>query len=239
MSDEAKSKTTSNIYSAEVKLISMGVVVLIVFLAFMNISGTLGWFSSNDTVTAGSMQVSIRDIKDFSVQLTSYSISAISGDNYTISDNESYVLPTLDPSGIVYNQYERALAVMITITAKTDTSASLSMKTIHNQVSFAQENFISNCVKVSSATVIGNVATRSTNTQSFVSIANGVASKDSSLTLLDEFQMSKGDEVTLCFILEYNEKAIAALFEGARGEGNDFDQISFTNDIAFVVERAD
>ena len=238
MSDEAKSKTKSNIYSAEVKLISMGVVVLIVFLAFMNISGTLGWFSSNDTVTAGSMQVSIRDIKDFSVQLTSYSISAISGDNYTISDNESYVLPTLDPSGIVYSQYERALAVIITITAKTDTSASLSMKTIHNQVSFAQKNFISNCVKVSSATVNGNVATRSANTQSFVSTTDGV-SKVSTLSLVDGLPMEAGEELTLCVIIEYNEKAIAALFEGARGQGNDFDQMSFTNDIAFVVERAD
>ena len=226
-------------FSAEIRLISTALILIFAFLAFFNINGTLGWFSSNDEVSASGMNVSIRDIKDFTVELKSYSVDSVSGADYSVSDNESYVLPTLDPSGIVYNQYERALVVMITITALNDANASLSLKTIHNELSYEQENFISNCIKVSSATINGNLATRSSDTQSFVSITNGVASKDSSLTILDEFQMNKGDELTLCFILEYNESAIAALFEGARGEGNNFDQMSFTNDLAFVVERAD
>ena len=162
------------------------------------------------------MNVSVRDIRDFTVELKSYSVDSISGAEYSVTDNESYALPTLDPSGIVYSQYERALVVMITITALSDANASLSLKTIHNDLSYEQENFISNCIKVSSATINGNLATRSADTQSFVSITNGVASKDSSLPLLDELQMNKGDEVTLCFILEYNEKAIAALYEWYR-----------------------
>lgn len=190
-------------------------------------------------MSASGLNVSVRDIKDFTVELKSYAVDSISGADYTVSDKESYLLPTLDPSGIVYSQYERALLVMITVTALNDANASISLKTIHEELSYYQENFISNCIKVSSATINGNLATRSADTQSFVSVTNGVASKDSSLTLLDELQMNKGDEVTLCFILEYNESAIAALFEGARGEGKNFDQMSFTNDVAFVVERAD
>ena len=90
-------------FSAEIRLLSTALILIFAFLAFFNITGTLGWFSSNDEVSASGMNVSVRDIKDFTVELKSYSVDSVSGADYSVSDNESYVLPTLDPSGIVYS----------------------------------------------------------------------------------------------------------------------------------------
>lgn len=50
-------KKMSEKFSAELKLIGTGVMLVIALLAFLNINGTLGWFGSNDQVSADGMSV--------------------------------------------------------------------------------------------------------------------------------------------------------------------------------------
>ena len=244
MLEQIKKFFMDNKFLAEIRLLSTALVLVITLLVFFGINGSLGWFSSNDQVTADGMNVSVRDIKDFTVSIKSYAVDGISRSNYSFSSQtEAYALPTLDPSGIVYSQYERALVVELKIKAIQEATASLSLKTTHPSPSYAQSNYISNCIEVFPATLSGSepfVAVNGGSAQSFITVSGGAVNKTSSITLLNDIHLEEGDEITLYFILEYNETAIQALFNGARAEGNDnIHEMSFTNDVAFVVERAD
>lgn len=87
MSNKEKFVLIKEHFSAEIKLISTALVLVFAFIAFFNINGSLGWFASSDEVSANGLNVSVRDIKDFSVELKSYSVDSISGaDGLTLTE---------------------------------------------------------------------------------------------------------------------------------------------------------
>lgn len=231
-------------YSAELRLISTGTLLIIVFLAFFNINGTLGWFSSNNEVSSTGMNVSVKNLSDFTVSLSSYAVPHIEGLNYEVSTETSNILPTLDPSGIVYNPNEKALVVMITIESSTDTRVNLILSSRTSGVSYEMNNYFSNCIKITPATLGGTspkIATREgdASSLSFVTPTDGGLSKVDSIPLASSIEMRANEEITLCFVIEYYEMAVSSLFGAAFGAGEEIHEMFFYNDLDFLIERAE
>ena len=189
------------------------------------------------------MNVSVKNLCDFTVSLSSYAVPHIEGLNYEVSADTSNVLPTLDPSGIVYNPNEKALVVMITMQSTVDTTASLALKA-NQALSFGVDNAFSNCIKITPATLGGTspqIATREADasSRSFVTVTDGTPSKVESIPLVDSIEMRANEEITLCFVIEYYELAVSALFAGARNNNAEVHEMNFTNDVEFIIDHVE
>lgn len=68
-------KKMSEKFSAELKLIGTGVMLVIALLAFLNINGTLGWFGSNDQVSADGMSVDAKSTPNLVIGKTPEELS--------------------------------------------------------------------------------------------------------------------------------------------------------------------
>lgn len=227
-------------FSAEIKLVSTGTLLVIVFLAFFNINGTLGWFGSNNEVTANGMNVSVKDLKDFKITLNSFAVSDIQGSAYTASTDISHALPTYDEEGIIYSPYEMALVVVVELYSHLDTTASMHLDTENLTVIYEADNYFSNCMKITPAALTGSgtdtdpyVATIDGSTQSFVSLDGGI-SKTDRIDLVDGLHLNADEHVTLCFVIEYDIEVLQAIINGTDSTVH---ELNFVNDVEFVAEH--
>ena len=226
-----------------VRLLSSGLAVAFVALflcislvAFSGMNRSTAWFSLNTNVSANGMSVSVDDPLTIDATLTSYAISEISDNKYTLSDEGIYTLPTNDPNSISYSEYEKALAVVIEAEAAYDTSINIILSTPHTDLSFDDQNFISNCIKISTASLDtqSNVATINGSAQSFVTIENSTYTKDSSLTLCS-VSLSEATPTKICFIIEYNQTFLEFFSNYILEQGLTISTVDFANDIEFQI----
>ena len=212
--------------------------LMISFVAYLSLDDSLAWFSQNKEVEAQGMSVSVKGI-DYTVTLESYGVTDISGSgeySYDTNKGQRYKLPTHDVQGITYDEYRKALIVVITV------QSSLEEKTLNvrlvttgnRKFDWTSPNVFSNCMQITPAQSIENgKVTKSGSSKSFLTESQGqdqstILSKASELHL-EEITVPKG-ETKVYFIIEYNSYFLTQI--GSAGSG----VVEYTSDIHFIVE---
>ncbi|MBR5242262.1 MAG: hypothetical protein IKV20_03895 [Clostridia bacterium] len=217
-------------------LLELSLLIAVVALAMLSNSG-LGWFASNDRVDATEMSVSVRVSSGLTGELKSYPVTDITDDLYTIFyGEESYSLPINDPNSITYSEYKKALAIIITLNASSATEVRVSLS-----ASSADENIdsvinkISNCIKVSTATLSEDlgVATKSQQSLSFLSVTDGEAKK-SRLIDFGRFALAEGEN-RIVFLIEYDEELLDFISRRILKQDPGAFRITYANDINFTI----
>lgn len=232
-----KKLTTVHIVSSGISVFLILVFLCVSLVAFSSMNKTTAWFTHNTEVSAKEMEVQVLDDQVHAV-LTSYAVSEISGNVYTLDENVLYKLPPHDEEGISYSEYEKALAVVIQIFAHKDMTVNISLSTLNSEILYEEQNHISNAVLVTktlydssarSATLLSGAE----NAQTFVKINGDTASKVTSLPL-DSIELTAEQTVTLCYIFEYN----LSFFDYARSQNPLIEQMSLDPDITFIIHSA-
>ena len=135
-------KKMSEKFSAELKLIGTGVMLVIALLAFLNINGTLGWFASSDEVSANDMSVKISSSPGVVKSVDYFEIADVSfvnGHNvYSFSADPAEGELTL-PTYSVLNA-KRQVLVKITLNEGVD---SVSLEAITDATEFINDENVS------------------------------------------------------------------------------------------------
>ena len=197
----------------------------------------LGWFASNDKVLGSGMGVQVKLETGIDGELKCFPITDIIDDTYTVSyEEEVYSLPTNDPNSIIYTEYKKALAVILTFNSSTGGSVSVALSASSGLDGVdSTDNKISNCIKISPATLSDDltVASKADTAYTFISVNDGVASKVSSLDL-GRFPLTAGEN-KVCFLIEYDENLLEYVSRRILSKDPNVFRVTYSNDIAFSV----
>jgi hypothetical protein len=197
--------------------------VLLIFALIISIN-SFSWYSYNQTVSANSMSISIKNPDGFGLQATSYFINHITESGadtiYTVAaDTESpekKVIPTYDLCNIAYNEYEKALALKFTITAFENADANARL-TITTETALGEYNFLSNYAKVALVTQKDAIANSNDfnlavdSYQSFVTVSNNELTKNNTLTF--DIDLSSLQDMQFYIVITYDEDVIRVISE--------------------------
>lgn len=229
----------------------MGAILVFAFCTLFLINGgSRAWLAENRTVGANGMSVSVDADKGESVSISSHPVTEIdeTGSVFTVkTDEEFWQLPLNDPNGISYSKYKKALAIFIDIVCTEEATVSVYLTCSTEDVSVAQDNYVSNCVEVAPATLdgtgtIATVTEDGSETEAFrslVEIADNTCTKNTSVLLQENVSLAVGTN-RLCFIMQYHEHflkyaEIQSLLGGGAEMTGDM-KINYKNDIAFSVQ---
>ena len=223
-------------FSAAFGMFSTAVVLLISIFAMILQGGSLAWFASSETVTANGITLAV-ETPGVSAVLHSYPITKIDYENnvYHIDiSKEMYELPMEDKNGISYSEYKKALAIIIDITANEPKNINVSLYADTTGVVYTADNFISNCLSVTTSTLdtAAKTAVYHGTTQSFVTVSGSTCSKVNSLSLET---ISVDSTATVCYIIEYNNAFLNHISEYSLNNHLNLFRIYYSNDIRFVV----
>ena len=213
--------------------------LMISFVAYLSLDDSLAWFSQNKEVDAQGMSVSVKGI-DYTVTLESYGVTDISGSDYLYDTNkgQSYKLPTHDVQGITYDEYRKALIVVITVQSSLE-EKTLNVKLVttgNRRFDWDSPNVFSNCMQITPAESIENgKVTKNANPQSFLILPQeqdqpATPEKASELNLATIIVPEGETETKVYFIIEYNSYFLTQI--GSAGSG----VVEYTSDIHFIVE---
>ena len=227
------------VYS-KASLILTGLVLMLSIIAQgALVSEGLGWFARNDRVDSAGMSISVSLPDGLQGKLNSYPVTDIVDTQYTLSyDEEVFSLPTNDPNAIIYTEYKKALAVIITVNSSDGESISLALSASTGLEGVdSADNRISNCIKISHATLNEDfsVAEKTDTSFRFISITDGVASKVSSISL-GSFSLTAGEN-KICFLIEYDESLLEYVSRQILSKDPNTFRVTYSNDIAFSITK--
>ncbi len=231
---KSKKITRLGIISSGFSLLLVLVFLCVSLVAFSGMNNSSAWFVRNEEVSAEDLSVILLD-DQVHATLSSYAVSDISENLYSLAEATSYRLPTHDEEGISYSEYKKALAVVIEIYAHKDMTVTISLDTLNEEIICEEDNFISNAVRVTKTTYDPSARTATLlagaeNEKSFITMDGNTATKDTSLDL-DSIDLVRDEVVAVCYILEYNE----AFFDYARTQNPLIDEMTLKTDIDFIV----
>lgn len=234
--------------SSRVTFIFTACVLILSLIAFASINGSLAWFSSNKEVLASGMQIKINDPLNISATLKMHGVTEIGqvegvDTNYSFDhDSIKNNLPEHDPNGISYDEYLKALVLHFEITAIEDDSSVTMNIEASGGVTTANDNFISNAVSFSKATVANDssVAVKSTEIYNFVTVSQNNASKKytlSPITADSPIRITAGSTVSFYMIIEYNEPFIEYINSYMLNNSIANTKVNYLNDLKFVIGK--
>ncbi len=204
--------------------------------AWGTIDNGIAWFEANEKVDAFGMVTRMEGAANVTASLRSYGIVNISGQRYTVrTSSEKYALPQHDPNEISYSEYKLALLIEIEMWADMETPIELLVSTEKTGYTMAKSNFLSNCVKISTATFDSatNVAAKGSRTQAFTSVSGGQCKK------VSEFVLHTGtltaEKQTVYFLLEYNRDFLDFINEYILNNRADDPVVNYSNDLIFTI----
>ena len=234
--------------SSALSFLLISTFLFISLVAFSGINKSAAWFANVKEVSANGMSVVVDSPYDTYVDVTSYAVSEISEvtgtpsyTTYTAAEEEAYTLPTVDPSGIIYNEYKNALVVVLEITSSQSQRLNISLTTPNSTVSYASDNYISNCMQISEASfdTSSRVATVTKAPRHFVDLSDANTAKVASINLTPGgaafVDVQANVKTTLYFVIEYHDNLMTYI-ENPREVVT---ELFFKNDITFVVTSLD
>ena len=213
----------------------ISVTLLIGIFVSLRYNQSAAWFLNNKNVTASGIQVTIDDPSTATASLTPYAVISIEDALYTHSEEQTYTLPSHDPNGIIYNANEKALVILINLSVNVASNVTVTLQTSNAEISYEQDNVISNCMKITQATYDPQARTAlaaANTTKNFVTVAGATISKVSSLHLSNH-TIGAGGTMTLCYIIEYYQEFFDYVRDNKSGSVS---EMTFINDIEFVIE---
>ena len=233
------------IFDARLGIIFISLVLILSIFALMILNGSTAWFAENKDVGAQGFTVTVDSDIQVSATLQSFPITAINGDIYTISrETESYMLPEHDPNSISYSEYKKALAVIITVDAHSDSVISMDLISgalSDTVITPALSNYISNCMKITPASLNadGTVATKGAPlaTPTFVDLSTNPVSKDDSIELMQGVSVHEGEVNEFCFIIEYDETLLDYIGQKILEQHLNDNKVSYADDIEFRIHE--
>ena len=244
----SQKNTARSLITSALSFLLISTFLFVSLVAFSGINKSAAWFANVKDVSAEGMSVVVDSPYDVYADVTSYAVSEISEvtgtpsyTTYTATSKEAYTLPTVDPGGIIYNEYENALVVVLEITSTKAQRLNISLVTPNSTVSYASDNYISNCMQISEASfdASSRVATVTKASQHFVDISNENSSKVASINLTPNgaasITVQANVKTTLCFVIEYHDNLMTYL-DNPREVVT---ELFFNNDITFVVTSLD
>ena len=123
--------------------------------------------------------------------------------------------------------------IVLELSATQAQRANVSLVTPNTKVSYASENYISNCMQITAASFDSSsrVATKTGTTLHFVDLTDEEQSKISSINLSSSVEIKANVKTTLCYVIEYSD----TLDDYMLNPTGDVDEMFFRNDISFVV----
>ena len=239
---------------ARIGVVFISLVLILSIFAFMLLNDSTAWFADNKTVQGYGFDLSVNNAVGVEAGIKSYPITEINEQTgeYTIDRNaESYVLPTDDPNGISYSKYKKALAVIITIEANSDSGAVVGIflnaaSPVETIINPGLSNYISNCISITPATLSadGKIATKKEATeedevvsQTFVDLSKTPVAKSSVLNIGKNISVEKGKPVDLCFIIEYDSGLLFYIAERILSQNLAENKITYYDDLRFDIHK--
>lgn len=234
--------------SSRVTFIFTACVLILSLIAFASINGSLAWFSSNKEVSASGMQIKINDPLNISATLKMHGVTQIGqvggvDTNYSFDhDSQKSDLPEHDPNGISYDEYLKALVLHFEITAERDDVSVIMDIEASGGITTNNDNFISNAVSFSKATVANDssVAVKDTEVYSFVTVSGNNVSKEytlSPITADSPIRITAGSTVSFYLIIEYNEPFIEYINSYMLNNSVANTKVNYSNDLKFVIDN--
>ena len=233
--------------SIKLNLVLTASMLVLSLVALSLMGNSKAWFSKNEKVEGFGISVSSDLPTQLDVTVKSYGVIEIndSGTVFTLEKKdgsgtrpEVYALPLEDPNNISYSQYKKALVVLVEVTAAEQVTVDMLLRTEQDSVSIAPENYFSNCMQISDATLndTAGTATRvADSTRAFVSVENGICSKETRLMLAENLALSKNTPTTLCFVMEYNAEFIEYANHTILTNALDYFELNYQNDLIVSI----
>ena len=230
----------------KIGLIFISFVLAVSLFALLMLNGSMAWLSSNKDVYTSGFKVSVYSDINVTVVLKSYpvvNINEATGEYTFEKDTESYMLPTDDPNGISYSAYKKALVLLISIEAHGDSVLDLFVNAAFGVDSMdppGLANYISNCIRITPATVSGTVATKGNSalTQTFVDVSSSPIEKQGSITLEEGISLTANEFAETCYIIEYDPQLLSYISQKIIEQNLNDSVIRYSDDIEFSVRKA-
>lgn len=217
--------------------------LLLSLTAFAMLDRSFAWFVAHKEVTGQGITVTVHNSK-IDATMVSLGVLSIEDGLYTYENQtdangvqkQRFELPEDDPNGISYSEYSRALVLQFDFDLEEAADVTVTVQAKNGEVSVAKQNFFSNCVIFTDAThdAGGNVVEKGSSTKAFVTVSNGVATKQSTLTLF-EGHLAEG-VTSLYFIMEYNDAFIDYINDYIANNSPGYSEVFYNNDILITVE---
>ena len=222
-------------------------VLILSLIAFASINGSLAWLASNKEVSASGMQIKIKNTVDIEASVKIHGVTDIEqvegvDTNYIFDpDSEKHDLPKHDPNGISYDRYHKALVLHFEITAGDEDVSVIVDIEASGGVTTANDNFISNAVSFTKATVASgtSVAVKDTEVYSFVTVSGNNVSKEytlSPVSSVSPINITAGSTVSFYMIIEYNEPFIEYINAYMLNNSIANTTVNYSNDLKFVID---
>lgn len=238
------------IYFDFFRVTAVGVLLILTLIISIN---SFSWFSKNVTVQAKNMSISIKTTEGYGLEASSYYINNIAQNGpatvYTVAaateSAAKKIIPTYDVSSIVYNEYEKALALKFTVTDFAAMGSNTRLR-LTTQTQPADYEFLSNYVKVGLVTGKTAIANSEdfnlgvTSYQSFVTINNNQLDKTNTLTF--DIDLSALQDMQFYIIITYNEDVINFindLYSSGALEDLDHGELICEDDITYELVKVE
>ncbi len=237
---------------AKLGVIASAFVLMLSLAAFFIGNASTAWLAQNDSASGNLMSVNISEELTVSASLKCYGVTEISSDGnvYTVpaadssgSRVESYELPVIDPNGITYSEYEKALLVIIDVQTDEDTEISVSACADNASGALAdivaEQNYFSNSVIITPALFDDETssATKNGAAQQFTThMGEESFAKSGELVFPDVTVQAGGGQAA--FIIEYNEPVISFATEYILYHNYDYFEIFYNNDVHFLIAKS-
>lgn len=244
----SQKNTSKRLLTSAVSFLLISTFLFISLVAFSGMNKSAAWFANVKEVSANGMSVVVDSPYDTYADVTSYAVSRISEvagppayTTYTATEEEAYTLPTLDPNGISFSEYQNALVVTLEINSTQAQRLNISLITPNSTVSYASDNYISNCMQISEASfdTSSRVATVTKAPRHFVDLTDADTAKVASINLTPGgaafVDVQANVKTTLYFVIEYHDNLMTYI-EKPKEVVN---ELFFNNDITFVVTSLD